>query len=322
MVKKTTAKSSKNTTKDDKLLKRSKYSLKTLLTLTLIVASLLFLASGWAWYTKIAINPDRVLNDAIENSWKTNSVTKKINQESEMQDQKQTTYISFYSPYALVESRTVLSQKGLQREETTITTDTIGANGADYIRYTKVEGAKNLPGAENLDKLIGQWAKRDADKNNGGSSEFLNEALFSVLPIGNLKPDNRAALSSFADSRQIYKTITPAERKIDNYRPVYEYSLSMKPTDLISLLSEYAKMTGLADPKQFNPDAYANTPPLNIRMSVDIASRRVVKINYVDSGRIETFTSYNLYRPERLPKNAITFEELQQRLLGDKKEES
>ncbi|MBW3568976.1 hypothetical protein KY385_02490 [Candidatus Parcubacteria bacterium] len=296
-----------------KYLKKPKLTVKHALAAAVVAAVILLGASGWAWWTKIVINPERVLDDAVANSLQTTSVTRQVLQDDGNQRVNQISYLSFYPPTITAESSTELSQKGRQRQETTITTETIGTTNIDLVRYSSVEGEENLPGAENFEKLIGVWAKREADPAKGGQATFLNESLFSIVPVGNLKPEARQQLLTLMNQKRLYE-FESAERKVENYRPVYVYQLSIKPADLIEVLSRYAELTGATDPRQFNPESYANAPRVAVEVMVDIVNRQILKVRYGSSDRTENYSGYNLYRPIKFPEDTITIEELQQRL--------
>lgn len=304
-----------------RIARKPKITQKHILFLLTLLGFILLAVSGWVWWTKIVINPDRVLSDAIANSLQTTSVTRQVLQDDGSQKVDQTSYLSFYAPTITAETTTELSQKGRQRQETTITTDTIGTKNVDFVRYSKVEGAENLPGAENFEKLIGVWAKKEADQAKGEEATFLNESLFSIVPIGNLNPDAKEQLLRLINEKKIYEYKT-AERKVENYRPVFTYTLSVNPTDLIEVLALYAQLTGAIDPGQFNPETYANAPAVTVQVTVDIASRNITSIKYGNSNRTENFSGYNLFRPITLPEETITIDELQQRLQGGASDES
>jgi hypothetical protein len=301
--------------------RKPKLSQKHILISATLLGVLLLAVTGWAWWTKIVINPERVLSDAIANSLQTTSVTRQVLQDDGNQKVDQTSYLSFYAPTITAETSTELSQKGRQRQETTITTDTIGTKNVDLVRYSNVEGAENLPGAENFEKLIGIWAKKEADPAKGEQATFLNESLFSIVPIGNLDPEAREQLLELMNEKKLYE-YKSVVREIENYRPVYVYTLSVNPADLIEVLALYAQLTGAIDPGQFNPETYANAPAVTVEATVDIASRNITSIRYGNSSRTESFSGYNLFRPIKLPEETITIDELQQRLQGGDSAES
>lgn len=305
----------------EKVARKSYINQKNGLILIVFVATVLIAVSGWLWWTKILINPDRVLDDAIAKSLQTSSITRQVSQDDGSQKVNQLSYLSFYAPTVTAETTTKLTQKGLQRQETTITTDTIGTKGADYVKYSAVDGAENLPGAENFQKLLGIWAKKQSSQQEGQQASFLSESLFSIVPIGNLDPSSREQLLELIDNKKLYN-YKSVERKVENYRPVYKYTLEIKPADLIEVLAKYAHLTGATDPAQFNPEAYANAPNVTIEATVDIASRQIIKIQYGDANRTEVYSSYNLYRPIKLPENTISIDELQNKLQQPDQNES
>lgn len=304
-----------DSSKFKKFAKKPKLGLKHALAFAVFVGAALIGVSGWLWWTQILINPDRVLSDAISNSLQTNSVTRRIVQNDNGQKVDQTSYLSFYAPSVSSETLSVFSQPGSNNQQTVLTTNTIGTTSADYIRYKSVEGAENLPGADNFNKLIGVWAKKDDQ--SGGQLSFLNESLFSLVPFANLDPQDKSTLLDLINQKELYK-YNSAKRINENNRQVYIYELNIKPVDLIEVISKYAELTGAADPEQFNPQDYEGAAPVPVRFAVDIVSRNLIRIEYGGAaGRTETYSGYNLFRPINIPEETITIEELQKRLQGD-----
>lgn len=315
--KKSVSKNKKNidTSKLKKIKKMPKLGLKHALGFAVIVGIALIILSGWLWWTKILINPDRVLNDAISKNLQTNSVTRRIVQDTNGQIVDQTSYVSFFAPTITSDTVSKFSQRGSNNQTTVLTTNTIGTSKADFIQYESVQGAENLPGAENFQKLTGIWAKKDGSNGTGGLS-FLNESLFSLVPFANLSNSDRDELIKLINEKNLYK-YSNAERKSENGRQVYVYDVKINPADLIEVISKYTEMTNAADPAQFNPDDYKGAAPVPVQFTVDIVSRNLTKIDYGGSaGRTEIYSGYNLFRNIDIPKNTITIEELQQRLQG------
>ena len=79
-------------------------------------------------------------------------------------------------------------------------------------------------------------------------------------------------------------------------------------------MSDYAKLTGLADPSQFNPADYKGSPPISVDLTIDILSRNLTHVTFNATNRTEEYSGWNLYSPADLPDDAIPIEELQKRL--------
>lgn len=261
------------------------------------------------------MDPDRVLQDTLNNSLNTRSVTKHIKQGGGGTGSvDQITYVSFHPPGTSSHSKTVVTQGGGSRA-TSVTTETIGTNSADFVRYTAATNTENLPGAERLSGLYGIWAERTPNPAKGDDVTFLNESLYGIFPFGNLDSEQRTKLKEIINQSNVYQYKTP-EKIIENKRPVYVYELSINAYDLVSAIQEYQRITGLGDPSQLNPDDYRNSGNLGVKITVDILSRQLLKIEY-PNGRTEIYSGHNLYRPVELPKDTIPVEELQRRLGGD-----
>lgn len=284
------------------------------LDLVVLACVILLGVTGWLWWARIVMNPDRALNDTINNSLRTKSITKHIKQEGGISGNvDQVTYISFYPPAVTSQSKTVLAQGG-GSEAASVTTETIGTKDADYVRYTAANNTGGLPGAERLDSLFGKWAKRSADPSTGEQVTFLNESIYGIIPFGNLDASQRAELMGIIEQKNIYK-YTSVERQTQDKRPVYVYDLSINAVDLVSAIQGYLQITGLGDPSQLNPDDYKGAGNLSIKVTIDILSRQLTKIEY-PTGRLETYGGQNLYHPADIPQQTIPVEELQRRLQG------
>lgn len=276
-----------------------------------IVALSLFIVSGWLWWTRVFTDSERVFNDMLANSLKSKSVSRKVAQKDQSSSIDQTIYVDFRPREVNSQTVTKLSEKGMDRQVTTVTTETIGTPNTDYVRYLSAEGAENLSVAGNLDSVLGTWAER------GSSSEettFLNEALFSIVPFGSLTSEQREELLSFMKEKNVYEQ-TRAERSFTDGRYVYSYGILIRPYALVESLAKYAELTGQGSASQLNLESYASAAPIHVQMLVDIPTRQLIGIEY-SNGRSETIENTNLFREITIPNDAIPFQELQQRLLG------
>ncbi|HET7673058.1 MAG TPA: hypothetical protein VFK11_00905 [Candidatus Saccharimonadales bacterium] len=295
-------------------IKFKKLNTKRLAVDLIILACIILVGvSGWLWWDKVMLNPDRALQDALANSLKTRSITKTVDQTSPASGFNQVTYLSLFPQSEGSYTRTKLSQ-GIGSNTTTVTTETIGAPTADYVRYTDISGGANQPGVQRLQSMLGVWAKREQDLSKGQRISFLNEGLFGVIPFGYLGDDQQSQILGIINQKNLYK-YTSASRSMENKRPVYVYTMSINPSNLVEVLRDYSQLSGLGDPSQLNPEQYKGAGDIKILLTVDIFSRQIVRIQY-STGRVENYTGHNLYRPLNLPGDTIPVEELQRRLQG------
>lgn len=298
----------------NKLSLSKKANQKTAVWTAVLLALVLFGVSGWFWWTRVFTDADRVFADMLAKNLSTQSVTRKVAQKDQSSSVDQTIYVSFRPPEIISRTRSVLSEKGADRQTTTVTTETIGTKNDDFVRYVSAEGTEDLAVAGNLDNVLGVWSKRSGDANFGGTA-FLNEAAFSLVPFGNLSPEKRRELLNFINDKNVYQ-LSQAKRSFVDGRYVYVYNVSVDPVALVESLAKYVELTGVGDVSQLNPASFEGAAPVNLTMTVDIASRQLLSLDFPATGRTETIESRGTYHEIELPENAIPFEELQNRLLG------
>lgn len=287
----------------------SNLSSKTKTLILSIVIAIVIIGLFWLYWYKIVVNPNRVLYGALDNSLKTTSVTRKIDQKSQYSGIEQATYLSFFPPETYANTRSSLSQLTLTGETAKVGTETIGVNGADYIKYTNVSGAGGQDGTGGIKDLFNVWAKRG---DNSSNTTFLNEGLFGIIPFGNLSAGDRSKLIDLMQSKNLY-TYKSAVKSIENNRLVYTYDMNVDPASLVEIINEYMRLTGNGNPERLNPDDYKSSGQLNVQVSVDIFSRQLLKIEYPQN-RTETYQGYGLYRPLEIPQHTIPVDELQRRI--------
>lgn len=277
-----------------------------------LVAILVLL--GWLTWSKIVVDPDRVLADTLNNSLRTPSVTRKVVQSQGASGVEQVSYISFRQPDPNANTKTVIYQATNNNTTASVETETIGTNDSDYVRYTNIKEAGGEDGTGGLGDLIGTWAQRKGthDPASTGNLTFFNEGLFSIVPFGNLDKPSRGTLIDLINERNLYK-YTSAERKFENNRLVYVYSFNINPKYLVEVLHSYMELSGNGDADQLDPDEYEHAPSIQILVTVDVLSRQITSIQY-PQGRIENYSGYGLYRPLDIPTQTIPIEQLQQRV--------
>lgn len=281
--------------------------------LVILICIVLVGVSGWLWWTKIMINPDRVLSDMLANNLKTRSITKSVDQSGATGGIKQVSYVSFYPSEPRALTNTTLSQ-GIGSNATSVTTETIGTPQFDFVRYTAYKAGVNQDIAAKLDGLIGKWAKREQNLSKGQEITFLDESLFGVFPFGNFSDAQRSQLLTAINQKNIYK-YTSAKRLIENKRPVYVYDMSINPADLVGVIRDYIKLTGANESTQLDPLQYQGLGDVKLKVTVDILNRQITKVDY-STGRTEIYSGQNLYQPIELPDSTIPVEDLQKRLQG------
>lgn len=281
--------------------------------LIILACVVLIGVTGWVWWSKVLMDPNRVLSDMLANNLKTRSITKSVDQSGVTGGINQVSYTSFYPPAPRSQTNTVLTQ-GIGSNATSVTTQTIGTPQADFVRYTAYKAGSNSQGSDRLNGLIGKWAEREQNLSQGQEVSFLDESLFGIFPYGYFNDSQSSELLNTINQQEIYK-YTAVNKVIENRRPVYVYDMSINPADLVGVIRDYIKLTGANDSPQLDPAQYQGLGDVKVKVTVDIFSRQVTKIQY-STGRVETYSGQNLYQPIEIPAGTIPVEELQRRLQG------
>lgn len=264
-----------------------------------------------SWYRSIYSDPRRVFSAMLENSLRTDSVTKQISQGDETQTLNQIVRLQTGEQH-VAQSSTELSQTGLANAE--VTTESIGTPTADFVRYVSIATDQKSSSGSELDfsKVVGVWGRTEASGSTSG--ELYNESVLGVIPIGNLPAEKRKQLVALAEELDVYKVeYANVKRGKLNGRPTYQYTVKVLPAAYVSLLKTYAAMSGLTHLADINPASYENADSIEFELTVDVMTRRLASITYAN-GRKENYISYGTKPQVNPPTETVTVEELQSRL--------
>ena len=284
--------------------KKVALSFKQSISLAVGLAVILLGVSGWLYWDRILMNPDRALQDMLGRSLQTTSVTKVVTQTGA----KQAVRLNYESE-PLVRGVTILSQNN-QAGGSSVTTETLGTKQADYVRYTNI--ATNGQPTPGVEEVLNIWATQDNNIGLEARPVFLNEASLSLIPFGNLSDADKQKVDA-ANSRQVY-SYEATKTKWVRGRPVIIYSMNIKPADLIEVLKTYSEVTGIGDENQLRSEDYINARNLTVEIAIDAFSRQLVNISYPDAGRNEEYNGYGVKNTVNLPEQTISVVELQSKI--------
>ncbi len=278
----------------------------------LVVASVGLLGgSGWYWYQSVFTDPQRILSDMLDKSMQTSSVYRTVSQASDDSRVNQSVYLAF-TPVTAAQSSTKLEERSNDGAITSVTTETIGTASTDFVRYSAVNiSGKNAD--QNFESVLNTWGKRETDLETGQQVSFLNDALFVVVPFGNLNSQQRADLKQEIRNVKLYDN-SQVQTDFKNGRPTTSYDINLEPSALVRVLAKYVKLTGAGAMSELNPEQYEGAPPIQVKIEVDMLSRHINSIAFSGSGRLETYKGYNAKREITLPAQTISVDELQERL--------
>lgn len=274
----------------------------------LSVAVALLAGCGYYWYQNVLTNPQRILSDMLDKSLQTTSVDRKVSQQDAQGKIEETVHLSF-TPTTALNSTTKLQQTS-QLGTTEVTTEKLGTQDVDYIRYASI----NVNGkSKNDNDVVGSWASRKGNPQTGESTSFLNDALFVAVPFGNLNFDQRREVKDEIAKVNLYK-YQSSKIEYVNGRPTMSYNIDLDPQALVQVLSKYVEVTRVGSGEQLDPVAYRGAGKIPVVLQVDLFSRHVKNVEFASSGRSENYYAYNLVRSVEPPHKTISVEELQARL--------
>lgn len=262
----------------------------------------------YIWYKDTFTRADRVFYDMLATSLSTDSVVRVVDQVEGVRTINQA-YYTTYTPNTVVQSRSILEQLDSNRQTSTVVTETIGDKEADYVRYTSINLPDGQPG-QDYSSVIDQWAIRSGEQ---GPPQLLNESIFTFIPMGNFNVDDRKKLLDQIKRDEVYK-INSSELYYQGIRPKMTMNLTINPKQLVTMLSEYAEMSGVGDKQMLDPAQYERSNNIGLVITIDLASRHLEKIDFPDEQRSETYQAYGLNRKVEPPKNTVSLEELQSRI--------
>lgn len=284
----------------------------------------MLLGSGYMWWSRIYLAPERVFWSMVSNSLSTKGVTMEMTQESE--GNKLTQYIQM----ELGTTNKAHSLTNLKQGNTEVKTEVIGTPSADYTRYRSIKtDQKNAEGKPlNISKVIGVWSKSDdaeqTDTQSSGHQLFAQSVLGIGLPVGSIPvPLGEVSASQRQDLLREMKTEklygvsfkpkdVKKERKDGRLR--YTYNVKIQTILYVRMMKEFAKDLGLHELDSVDPNTYQTAAPLDVKLTVDAYSRELAA---VDSGQdyAQTYKGYGLPLNVSVPSRPITTTQLQT-LLG------
>lgn len=282
---------------------------KQLTRLLLGLAIVIFVISGLAWWRQVRSNPERVLYGAVENSLRTRSVTRKVAYDGSEQAME-----LLVSPELRTRSLTTQTS-GTNGGSTTVQTEAINTQAAEYVRWTKIEtDQKNAKGEQlNFEDLVNVWGRSLADQ-SGQVGQLQMSLLSGVVPTGNFNAHDRQALMEIVRNEKVY-TFDEAkvERKIEDGRPVYVYDVEVSPVAFYKFMKQYGEIVGIQQLKDIDPSQFQGMPAETLSMKIDVWGQHIIAVSD-PSGTTEHIGSYGVNHTIEPPKESIPLEELQAKL--------
>lgn len=281
------------------------------------------LLTGYLWWSRVYLSPQRVFWGMVSNSWSTNGVTIETSQESQQASIKQLVQV------ALGTTNRAHSLTTLTQGNTVVKTEIIGTEDADYTRYRSIKTDQKNSQGKPLDtsKVVGVWAKSDNSQQTATQAsghQLFSQAVLGVglpvgsvpVPIGDLSNQQRQDLLELARGENVYQPSFKGgdvQKQHKNGHLLYTYTTKIQTITYIDLMKRFAKDVGLHDLDQVDPNTYRSAQPMQVKLTVDAYSRQLVGVD-TGQGYQQKYEAYGLPLNIGLPKNPVTTQELQTRL--------
>jgi hypothetical protein len=297
--------------KNNQTPKTKKRAFALSMSLLVILGLGLFGGSGYYWYKNSFTDPDRLLSEMLDKSMQTRSVYRTLLSSNGINKSEEKVFIAF-SPNIGVQSITTLEEFS-QTGKTTAKIEKIGDKNNDYVRYNKIDITASNGPQPDFKQVLGVWGKRAGDPQTGQSAAFLNDAVFTAVPFGNLTPSQRREMQQEIKRVDLYK-YTEAKQQTINGRPIMTYSIDINPKALVQVLAKYVEVTNLGSGAPLDPSSYEDAQDVGIRINVDMISRHLESIEFLNTDRTEKYSGYNAFHEINTPTQTISVNELQERL--------
>lgn len=285
-----------------------------------VAGAVILLVSGYLWWSKVYLNPQRVFWSTVNNSLSTKGVTTELDQSAQGSSLKQIVQMELGTTN-MAHSLTTLNQGN-----TEVKTEIIGTSEADYTRYRSIKTDQKNAEGKSLDvsKVVGVWSKSDDTQQTETQSsghQLFAQAVLGIglpvgsvpMPIGEVSPGQREDLVREMKSENMYTISKDVKKERKAGRLLYTYDVKIQTILYVRLMKEFARDLGLHELDAVDPNTYQSAQPISVKLTVDAYSHQLVS---VDSGQgyTQTYSGYGLPLKASIPKNPISTQELQKRL--------
>lgn len=297
-----------------KLPKRRNRRSRRLITIAIVIVVVVL---GWTWWTKVFNSPSNVFNEMLERSLSSSSVVRHVRQAGENGQQDEYTQLIF-GAQNLVHVKSTTSQLNQAGQTTKVVTESIGTPTDDYARYVSITSNQPAINGKKPDysSIENVWGKAESVPGQT-KGQYFNQAVFGIMPFGNLGPRERETLLNQIRKTGVYTTnYGQAKKQKDHGRSQYVYDVKIKPQAYVSMLQTFSKLTGMGDASGLDPAGYADAQAITLQFTVDVLSRQLVRITYpgeTANQHLEEYSGYGGLYNVQIPSKTISFTELQNR---------
>jgi hypothetical protein len=267
----------------------------------LMFASLLLIASSFAWWRLVFSDPEKVFEDMLTNSVQVTSVTRTVAQDEPQQSLQQINRLLLGSQ-AIVDGKTELSQQGFVNAK--VTTSNIGTPYRDYVRYDSITTSQQNGDDGSLDfsECTGKWGASFGEGQERTVGELFSENVLGIIPFGRVSSEDKPALLDQLLNGGVYEVdYLGVTKEIRDGRLQYTYPVALQPRQYVAYLVNFARAQRLTQLEGVNPADYSGAQAIRFNVTIDMWSRQAVSVSYNENPRTESYTGYGIVQPVVLP---------------------
>ena len=270
---------------------------RVVITSGIFLAALVVALGAIFLFYKVYADPQRVFWSTVNNNLATNGVSKQTISSQSGTLTSEITQMVFSPNLKIHDLKTATSQS----TNSQVTLETIGTVNADYERYSKIirPGAKTSQA--DYQKIYDMWLKNGGAST--GSAEVINNAIFGAVLFGNLNNAQRAQLLTMLKGTYVVDFANVNKQTVAGRR-TYVYQVLVPLKKYAAAAHAYATFEGLPVANQIDPANYNDSNHLQIKITVDVLSRQIKRIDYAQQNLTETYTGYGI-QPEVNPPTHI-----------------
>lgn len=285
----------------------TRINVKLLQTLLWSAGALVFAVSAFFWYTKIYSSPERVFWGMVSNNLATAGVTRTVTQNQGENKSSESSMLSFGAEPGIGVLKDI-SQTGAEGSSRVLV-EGVGTRTADYQRYTLIQrnGADGKP--IDYTTIQDKWVKTGSNEQGTELQppQLFNQVLLSSFIFGNIRAEKRGEVVN--ELKKAYQVdFSKAAKTNTAGKATYTYDVSIKLQNLASALQKYGQASGLASAAAIQPSNYADSGNISMKVTIAVASRQLVKVDYAAAGITEQYGSYGIIRGVEVPGETITLQ--------------
>src|SRR3989338_4410726 len=281
-----------------------------------IGVSLLIILGAFS-YSHIYSDPQRVFWGMIGNNLATNGVTRQVIQTNGPSKSNEISQITFGANPTIHIVKKISDSSSMPA--TRLTLEGIVTPTDDYQRYSLIDRPPiTAQGKLGYSKIYTLWVRSGttsgADRDNS-PPQLFNQTLFGAMIFCNLPQAKRSELVAYLKNHPAYKVdFAKIQRVTEVGRSTYVYKTEIMLRNYAGAVQLFAKALGLSASARISPSSYALGDKLNVEVSVDVLSRQLIKIGYLDSGAQESYSGYGLSSQLKLPTRSVNSKTFQEAL--------